>query len=189
MKQKVVLIGFPGAGKTTVGRILREQYSWSWVDVDEEVEAEAGCSITDLIREEGEKKFRSLERKAVKHALEGNCDVVSLGGGALLNEETRKEVSETCLLIHLFIDAELSAKRVLEDEKEQSAKGLGVKRPLLLTDSAQSNAEQEIQEKVSKLMELRRGLYDLAHHKIDTTKKSPQEIAADIVRLVEEHST
>lgn len=184
MKQKVVLIGFPGAGKTTVGRILQEQYSWKWVDVDEEVEAEVGCSITDLIREEGEEKFRHIERAAVVKALSGDADVVSLGGGALLNEETKREVEEKCLLINLFIDAENSAKRVLADEAEQARQGQGIKRPLL----SNANSEAEVVVNVSKLMQKRKGLYDLAKHRIDTRKNSPQDIAGEIVRLVGEHS-
>jgi len=190
VKKKVVLIGFPGAGKTTVGRILQKEYSWSWVDVDEAVEVETGFSISNLIREEGEEYFRSLERKVVKNAVAGSVDVISLGGGALLNEETRREVEDTCLLVHLKVSAERSSERVIKDERDSIQRGEGMKRPLLASEEVLMSAavEEEVRQNVSELMDSRRGLYELAHHTLDTDGLTARQLAAKIVELVEEQS-
>ena len=179
MKHKVVLLGFPGAGKSTVGAALRDVYGWMWVDVDAEIERTVGCSIAQLIREEGEEHFRKLEKQAVKNAIEGEASVVSLGGGALLDPESRKLV-EDCVTVHLSVSAEEAARRVEHDERLAVARGETEQRPLL----SGRQSEGTTLDRVKSLMEKRRGVYEVARHTISVENASPNEIASEIVSIV-----
>src|SRR5262249_42030566 len=89
MTPRVVLVGPPGAGKTTVGRILADRLHVGFRDTDADVEAMAGKSIADIFYDDGEPAFRALERKAVAAALAEHDGVLCLGGGAVLAPETR----------------------------------------------------------------------------------------------------
>lgn len=121
MTPLVVLVGPPGAGKSTVGRLLAERRGIAFRDTDTDVEQEAGQSISDIFVDLGEPAFRTLERDAVAAALHGHDGVLAVGGGAVLDEGTR-----SLLAVHqvVFLDVGLAdaAARV----------GLNRDRPLLL---------------------------------------------------------
>lgn len=89
MSPVAVLIGPPGAGKTTVGTLLAARLGVEFADTDELVESAAGRSIGDIFTSDGEPAFRALERVAVAEALDSHSGVLALGGGAVLAEETR----------------------------------------------------------------------------------------------------
>ena len=115
-----VLVGPPGAGKSTVGRLLAARLGVEFVDVDAVIEQRAGKPISDIFVDDGEDHFRALERAAVADTLAEHRGVVALGGGAVLADPTRE-----LLLAHLvvFLSVELAdaAKRT----------GLSTARPLL----------------------------------------------------------
>jgi 3-phosphoshikimate 1-carboxyvinyltransferase len=98
----VVLTGFSGSGKSTVGAILARLLGWAFVDSDQEIQRLAGADIATLFRTRGQAEFRALERRAVAQALAQPRAVVALGGGALLHPETRRQVAATgtCVLLH-----------------------------------------------------------------------------------------
>ncbi len=83
-----ILIGPPGAGKTTVGALLADRLGVAYLDTDASVEAVAGKPVADIFVEDGEPAFRKLEHEAVAAALGGHDGVVGLGGGAVLDERT-----------------------------------------------------------------------------------------------------
>jgi shikimate kinase len=85
----LVIVGPPGAGKTTVGRILARRLGVAFADVDAMIEEQTGKSIADLFLEDSEDGFRTLERKVVAEALASHDGVLALGGGAVLAAETR----------------------------------------------------------------------------------------------------
>ncbi|KAA2265345.1 shikimate kinase [Solihabitans fulvus] len=89
----MVVLGPPGAGKSTVGRLLAERLELSFVDVDETIEATAGKPISDIFTTDGEPVFRAMEEDAVAAALDSHDGVLALGGGAVLSERTRRRLA------------------------------------------------------------------------------------------------
>jgi shikimate kinase len=85
----VVLVGPPGSGKTVVGRALARRWDVEFRDTDEDVEATSGRSVSDLFVESGEGAFRELEHAAVERGLAEHEGVLALGGGAVMDEDTR----------------------------------------------------------------------------------------------------
>lgn len=100
----VVLIGFSGTGKSTVGELLAKRLGWQFVDTDERVELAAGKPIHRIFAENGQAAFRTLEREAVEEALQGSSRVVSVGGGAVVDPASRKRMRDGNLV--LLLDAE-----------------------------------------------------------------------------------
>lgn len=164
MTPLVVLVGPPGAGKTTVGEVLAERHQLGFRDTDRDVESRAGSTISDIFVERGEPAFRELERAAVREALEQHGGVLALGGGAVLAVGTRE-----LLIGHrvVFLDVGLAAAvdRV----------GLNRSRPLLAI-----NPRAEL----ARMLAERRPLYEqVATHVVGTDDRSPDEVA-DAVDLV-----
>lgn len=182
MSCKVVLAGFSGAGKTTVGHVLERDYGWRWLDLDREVEKRAQASITSIIRVEGEQHFRELERDELLQVLEADVDVVSIGGGTLLREDNREDVLDASLLVELGVSARTAAERVAADESGASstAKSNNEATRPLLAGVGGGNAG-DLQVRVSELMVKRLGLYDCAPLKIWTDLAW----AEDVARLID----
>jgi len=158
MTPLVVLVGPPGAGKTTVGERLAERHGVAFRDTDRDVEATVGKAISDIFVEDGEAMFRAHERAAVAIALKEHDGVLALGGGAVIAEQTR-----TALGGHhvVFLDVGLAAAvdRV----------GLNTARPLLAV-----NPRAELK----RLLEARRALYEeVATAVVNTDERTPDEVA------------
>lgn len=126
MRPLIVLVGAPGSGKSTVGRLLAQRQGLPFRDTDADVEATQGTTVADIFAVAGEAAFRECERAAVSAALQDHPGVLALGGGAVLDERTRSDLrtaaASGATVVWLQVSAAAAARRV----------GLGVSRPLLL---------------------------------------------------------
>jgi len=163
--RSLVIVGFMGTGKTTVSRLLAERLGWEVKDTDAEIEKAAGKPIPRIFEEDGETAFRDWESRVLKEALSADRRIVSTGGGAVLREENRREMLERGWVVALTADRDTLVRRV-----SGAAEGT---RPLLAGDA---------EERVAKLLESRRHAYDFAHAKIDTSERTPEEVAEAVVR-------
>jgi len=165
MAPVAIVVGPPGAGKSTVGQAVADLLGAPFADTDTLIEATAGKPIPDIFFDDGEEAFRALEVAAIAGALESFDGVLALGGGAILNENTRAALAGHTVV---FLSVELAdaVKRV----------GLGAGRPLLSINPRAT---------LKYLMEQRRPLYaEVASHTIATDARTPEEIAAEIVTLL-----
>jgi shikimate kinase len=110
--RSIVLVGLMGAGKSTVGRRLARRLGLEFVDTDEEIERAADHSIAEIFDRFGEPSFRDGERRVIARLIEGPVKVIATGGGAFMNEATRKLILERCIAIWLDVDVEILAERV-----------------------------------------------------------------------------
>jgi shikimate kinase len=168
--RRIVLVGLMGAGKTSVGRRLAKALGAPFVDADEEIVAAAGMSIADIFETYGESVFRDLERRVVARLLDGPPGVLALGGGAFVDPTTRARVKEKA--ISIWLDADLDT--LVERTSRKRAT-----RPLL--------KDGDLRAKLAKLLEERRSCYAEADHRVESGAQPPDEIAASILRLLEEN--
>ena len=123
----VVLIGFSGSGKSTVGRLLAQRLGWDFVDTDAEVERIAGKRIHQIFAEEGEAVFRRIERETVLEALGGSSRVVAVGGGAVVDPTSRTAAREGNLVVLLEAAVDTLHQRLAgaTDEEPRPMLGMG----------------------------------------------------------------
>jgi len=104
--RRIVLTGFMGSGKTTVGPLVAQRLGWEFVDVDDIIEAEAGCTIPELFSRAGEASFRERERATIARLASGEARVLALGGGAIEDPATRALLlgAPDSLVVYLEVD-------------------------------------------------------------------------------------
>ena len=105
--RRIVLTGFMGAGKSTIGKLLADRLSWDFVDTDAVIETHTGLTIARIFAERGEEAFRALEAEAVRSHAQADEVVVALGGGAIEFEATREAVFRQEDAFVVFLDAPL----------------------------------------------------------------------------------
>ena len=130
-KRNLVLIGLMGAGKSAIGRLVAQAMGVPFVDSDHEIERVSRMPITDLFAAYGEAEFRALETRVIKRLLRTGPRVVSTGGGAYVNERTRKHVKRGGLTVWLKADLDVLWERVNKRDT----------RPLLKTENPRQTLE------------------------------------------------
>lgn len=158
----IFLIGFMGAGKTSVGKILAESLEMSFVDLDQEIEKGLGMTIPEIFSTHGEDFFRDAESEALRSVAQGERQAIATGGGVVLRGENWEVMEKKGVTIYLKAPADVLYNRV----KNNSS------RPLLQVD----NPFEKVQELLSK----RIPLYEKADLIVDTENLSPQEAVQEI---------
>ncbi|MDH5723470.1 MAG: shikimate kinase [Alphaproteobacteria bacterium] len=155
-EKPIVLVGMMGCGKTHIGRMLAHDLDLPFIDSDKEIEKDQGKPIVDIFDLDGEESFRKLERQKIKDIMgQGPC-VLSVGGGAFVNEHSRKTILEVSISIWLDSDIETLFERVSRNDK----------RPLLKTE----NPKQMLAE----LLEARKPFYEQAYIHVRSDQKDTE---------------
>ncbi|MBV6632001.1 MAG: shikimate kinase [Alphaproteobacteria bacterium] len=111
LDRSIVMVGLMGAGKSSIGRRLANRLGLPFVDADNEIEKAAGCTITEIFDRFGEDAFRDGERKVIKRLMDGDVKVLSTGGGAFMDDETRALIGDNGVSIWLRADLDLLVQR------------------------------------------------------------------------------
>jgi len=160
----IILIGPPGAGKTSVGKALAKKLSLNFLDSDKVVEEKSGKSIPEIFITDGEPAFREMERAAVIDLIENQDGVIALGGGSVMDLEVSKRLLPMANVVFLDVSISNAAPRV----------GFNRDRPLLLGNPRQQWIA---------LMEKRRSTYEaLAKARVSTDNKKPVEVVEEILK-------
>ena len=168
----IVLIGYRGSGKTTVGQKLADRLWQDLVDTDKLVVTKAGKSIKDIFEQDGEPRFRELESEVVKEVLQKPECVISLGGGAVLREDNRDAIRASGhKVIYLKCDPETLHQRIEADA------ATSMMRPSLTEFSGVEEIEAVLAEREA----IYRGMMTA---ELDVTNLSPEEAVVYIVRLL-----
>jgi shikimate kinase len=165
----VVLVGFMGAGKTSVGRVLAEKLGWGFEDLDRQIERRVAKTVAQVFADSGEEEFRRLEREGLQELLNESRRgrfVIALGGGAFV-QDSIPNLIESAGIPTVFLDAGVEQ---LLTRCEAESKQQGAKRPLL-----------ENRENFRRLYEARRPLYLKATLRKETEGKTVEQIAVELI--------
>jgi shikimate kinase len=163
--ERVVLVGFMGSGKSSVGRILARRLGYRFEDLDGRIERRAGRKVAELFREEGEEAFRGLEREEARAVAGLSRCVVATGGGAFAHPETRAILQGGAVTVWMHCDLDAIMGRVRPDGSRPLAGTRGIMQALL--------AEREPS-------------YRTADVTVDASSGTPREVADRIFGLLEE---
>lgn len=158
----IVLIGMMGVGKSTVGRRLAHRLGLPFVDADEEIEAAAGMSISEIFDRYGESFFRDGERRVIARLIDGQQKVIATGGGAFVNDDTRALILAQALTVWLDADIAVLADRVRRRGH----------RPLL--------RDREPEVVLRELADRRNPIYALAPVRV-TSQQAPHDVTVEAI--------
>ena len=160
---RIVLTGFMGSGKSTVGPLIAQKLGWRFIDVDDVIEAEAGTTIAQIFAQHGESAFRDLEHATIARLATHESLVLALGGGAIEREDTRNLLlnSPRTLLVHLEVELQTTLAR---------CSGTEGTRPVLAD-----------QAKLAARYQRRLPLYRMAHENIRADSSTPGQLATAVL--------
>ena len=162
----LVLVGPPGAGKTTVGRVLARRLGVEFIDIDALIVERAGKSISDMFVQDGEDAFRALERQLVAESLTATDGVLALGGGSVLAAQTRERL-RSHRVVHLKVEVTDGLRRT----------GMSTARPLLAGVNPRATFKA--------LLDARAPLYrEVATIEVDTVRRSANQVARAVLEAI-----
>jgi shikimate kinase len=169
----VFLVGFMGSGKSSVGRALGQRLNWDFADLDDHIQRREGCNVAEIFRRSGELQFREAEHNALKHVLAdlggAGGQIIALGGGAFIQQNNAALLAEAKFPT-VFLDAPVHE---LWRRCSQQAAECGAERPLLQSE-----------EQFRQLYDTRREAYSRASVMIETSNRTVEAIAEEIVQML-----
>jgi len=174
--ERVVLVGFMGAGKSTVGREVASKLGWRFLDLDREIESEAGATIAEIFDRFGEPHFRRLESEVGKRILSESRVVVATGGGWPVQPGTMEALASGTVAVWLRVSLAEALKRTARD---------GQARPLL----AGVHAREGSRKSVEKRFDQRASRYSLAGWAVDTEGCTVEDVTAHVLGIVAEYES
>ncbi|KAB2951304.1 shikimate kinase [Heliorestis acidaminivorans] len=166
MKKNIVLIGFMGTGKSTVGKILAHKIAYEFIDTDREIERVTGLTITQIFDNHGEQRFRSEETVMARKVSEKTKKVISTGGGIVLRQENVTALRSTGIIIELSARPEIIWQRISRRTH----------RPLI-------RKEMDAQV-IAEMMAQREPYYQCADYRIDTSEKTLVQVVEEIAQIL-----
>ena len=176
---RVYLTGFMASGKSTVGPEAAARLGQPFLDLDRLITAHAGRSIPTLFAEDGEVRFRELERDLLRRTATTDDLVVALGGGALVDDENRAFAKEDGLVVYLEAPVDTLLDRVADDD---------TRRPLLEDDTGTRLPRGEQRARIEEMLDERRPTYEAAHHTLDADRPV-EAVVTDLVQIVTRSSS
>ena len=167
MGKSLVLTGMMGVGKSTIGKGLAKKLSYKFIDIDKLIEVKEGCSINQIFKNKSESYFRRLENIVSLRELKKENSVISLGGGAFLDNSIRRAVKNSSISFWLDVEVNELIKRLNKTRK----------RPLL--------SQKNLKETVNKLYYERKKTYSEANFRIKCNFKKPENIVKNILEFYE----
>jgi len=168
LNKNIVLLGMMGSGKSTIGYLLSKNINFNFLDIDKFIEKEMGLKIYDIFQKKGEIYFRNLEEKITLKFLKGNGKIISLGGGAFLNKNIRKEILKNHISFWLSWNNSTIIKRILKSKK----------RPIAFISSENN---------LNKLINERSNIYSEEKFKINCETLTKNMIVKNIIELYEKN--
>jgi len=162
----IVLVGLMGAGKSSIGRRLAEKLNVPFVDADHEIEVAADKTIPEIFKDHGEAYFREGERRVISRLIENGAQVLSTGGGAFINEETRQGIQAHGISVWLKADLPLLMKRVMKRAD----------RPLLQTEDPETVMQ--------KLMDQRYPIYATADVTVESRDVQHTQMVNEVIKVL-----
>ena len=167
-KENLVFLGMMGSGKSSIGSLVSKKLNIDFIDVDDEIEKQTGLKISKIFENEGEKYFREIEEITTLKLLKKSKTVISLGGGAFLNNKIKKEILDNHISFWLNWDVKTLVNRIKGSKK----------RPI-----AHKSSRNEIEELIKK----RSIIYSKAMYKINCENLSKSEIVTNVIKIYETH--
>lgn len=167
MEKNIVLIGFMGTGKSSVGMRLAQKLKRQFIDMDREIERITGLSVSDIFKLHGEIRFRSEEKILSTKLANRNGLVIATGGGVVLNQENIDALRRNGILICL----QASAQEIFERVNRRKGTRPLLKKNLRLED-------------IEEMLEARESFYAEADYRMDTSHKSPEQVSNEIMLLL-----
>jgi shikimate kinase/shikimate kinase/3-dehydroquinate synthase len=165
-KENLVFLGMMGSGKSSIGLMVSKKLNIDFVDIDQEIEKKIGMTISKIFENQGEKYFREVEEMITLKLLKKNKTVISLGGGAFLNNKIKKEVLDNHISFWLVWDIKTLVNRIQNSQK----------RPIAFKSSKNELID---------LIKKRSIVYSKAMYKIDCENLTKNEIAKNITKIYE----
>ena len=167
-KENLVFLGMMGSGKSSIGSIVSRKLNIDFIDVDKEIEKKSGIAIFQIFKDEGEKYFREIEEITTLKILKNNQTVISLGGGAFLNNNIKREILKNHISFWLNWDIKTLINRIKDSPK----------RPVAFNASKNELVD---------LIKKRSTVYSKAMYKVDCENLSKNEIVKNILKIYEAH--